>query len=266
MVPDFLLEQLLAGELPPGREKEVLQELEDEPGGRERLARLRDSSREILSRYPPEAVVPEIKSRLAPAVLLRSSRRCSWTTVPTLALAAAIVLFVLLPFMRKGPPENMPTVAPDGRETYPTRTKGEPRLIIHRRTPSGEEPLASGSSARPGDLIQIQYLAAEATHGVILSRDGRGEVILHFPSSTEHSTALSGGGVQPLPHAFELDDAPDFERFVFVTAGRNIDVRMVLAAAESLGPSPESNLRLPNDYRQHDFILKKPPSPQEEKP
>lgn len=266
MVPDFLLEQLLAGELSPGQEKEILRELDVEPGGRERLARLRASSHEILLRYPPEAVVPEIKSRLASAARLRPVRPHSWVTVSTLALAAAIVLFVLLPIMRKGPPENIPTVSPPGGETYPTRIKGEPRLIINRRTPGGEETLAPGSSARPGDLIQVQYLASGATHGVIFSRDGRGEVTLHFPSSTDRSTALSGGGVQSLPHAFELDDAPDFERFFFVTAGRNINVRAVLTAAESLGSSPEDDLGLPGDYRQYDFILKKLPPPQEEKP
>lgn len=64
----------------------------------------------------------------------------------------------------------------------------------------------------------MSYVAAGRAHGVIVSIDGRGQVTLHFPADAGAPTALESGRAVPLSHSYELDDAPLFERFMFVTA------------------------------------------------
>jgi len=252
VVPDFLLEQLILGELPPEKETDVLRDLEAEPGGTDRLARLRASNQEILGTYSPERAMAEINRRLA---LSRSEPRSRparsrvWVLAPTLAAAAVILFFVVFPFER-GPGVDLQT----------TRVKGSPGLIIYRKVPQGVEELSNGSRVRPGDVLQVGYLAAGVSDGVIISVDGRGAVTLHFPVSPVDPTALGEAGAQSLPRAYELDDASDFERFFFVTSNRPIKVETVLAAARALGAEVKTPLVLPDGLRQVDFLLSKPSS------
>jgi hypothetical protein len=257
VVPDFLLEQLILSELPPEKEADVLRDLEAEPGGMDRLARLRASNQEILGTYLPERATTEINRRLA---LTRSEPRSQparsriWVLAPALAAAAAILFWVILP-LERGPGVDLQT----------TRVKGNPGLVIYRKVPQGVEELGNGSRVRPGDVLQVGYQAAGATHGVIISVDGRGAVTLHFPASPADPTALAEAGAQSLPHAYELDDAPDFERFFFVTSDHPIGVETVLAAGRTLGSDETNSLVLPAGLRQTSFLVKKPSS-REEKP
>ena len=69
-----------------------------------------------------------------------------------------------------------------------------------------------------GDTLQIRYVAAGKRFGVIASIDARGTVTLHLPETPGPAAALQRDGERTLPHAFELDDSPGFERFIFVTS------------------------------------------------
>jgi hypothetical protein len=254
IVPDFFLEQLILGELPPEKEAEVLRDLEAEPGGRDRLNRLRASDREILATHPPEKITAEINRRLdltRSKIQRRPARTRAWVLAPALAAAAAILFLVILP-LERGPELNQQT----------TRVKGGPGLAIYRKAPPGVEELGPGARVRPGDVLQVSYRAAGAADGVIISVDGRGAVTLHFPASTADSTALKDGAAQALPRAYELDDAPDFERFFFVTSDRPIKVETVLDAGRALGAEGKNPLVLPEDLSQVDFLLSKPSSPE----
>ncbi|MCA9665381.1 MAG: hypothetical protein KC503_07325, partial [Myxococcales bacterium] len=110
-------------------------------------------------------------------------------------------------------------------------TEGErPALRLYRRRTAGEpERLRDGTTTRAGDVVQLVYRAGRARHGAIISHDGRGHVTLHYPARREASTHLARGMAQPLPYAFELDDAPRFERFLFVVADAPLDVGALLA-------------------------------------
>ena len=100
------------------------------------------------------------------------------------------------------------------------RLKGlEPHLAIFRKTDKGSEPLHPGEKARPGQLLRIGYQAAGFPYGAILSVDGNGNVTLHWPASGELSGRLESGEAL-LPSSFELDAAPDYERFYFVVSKR----------------------------------------------
>ncbi|MEM7153128.1 MAG: ActD-like protein [Myxococcota bacterium] len=153
----------------------------------------------------------------------------------------------------------------DEDRTDPVRIKGlAPHLVIHRQRDGTIEELSEGAVAHAGDLVQISYVAAGNQHGVVLSIDGRGEVTLHHPSGPQASTRLVRTGLHALDHAYELDDAQSYERFVFITSGHDpIDVPAALDAAQRVttrGPDARhSPLPLPRRWQQRSVTLEKRP-------
>jgi hypothetical protein len=121
------------------------------------------------------------------------------------------------------------------------RSKGlSQQLIVHRRTSAGAERVAPGGVARPGDLVQLGYIAAGSRFGVIVSLDGRGGITRHFPPDGASAAALTTGREVLLPESFRLDEAPRFERFIFVTGNRPFEVARVLEATRALATRPDA--------------------------
>lgn len=147
----------------------------------------------------------------------------------------------------------------------PVRIKGlVPQLHLHRQRDGGIEQLHDGSMAREGDLIQISYMAAGNHYGVVVSLDGSGVVTLHHPERPEIRATLVAHGEHALDHAYELDDAEPYERFVFVTSGDEpLQPSVVLAAARSLArrgdAARDSSLPLPERWQQSSITLQKRP-------
>jgi hypothetical protein len=230
--PQYLVELAAAGELGPHRSRAVLEQAARERGGAELLAALRSDDAATLARLPPERVGAEV-ARRSPR-----RRRRRWLLVPVLAAAGAAASLVLV----QGAARHRPTPEEDG-----TRVKGRaaPHLLVHRRTTSGAEVVAPGAPARPGDLLQLGYVAAPG-FGVIVSIDGRGGVTRHWPAEGDEAGALTSGREVLLPESFRLDDAPSFERFILVTADRPFEVAPVLDAARVLAVRPDAReVRLP---------------------
>lgn len=155
---------------------------------------------------------------------------------------------------------------PDRIDDDPVRIKGlRPHLRLHRRGPAGIiEELRDGDVARAGDLVQISYVAAGNRNGVVVSLDGRGHVTLHHPARPDDPPTLEARGEHALDHAYELDDAQAFERFVLVTAGDEpLSPAVVVAAARELAPSGSaarhSPLPVPARWRQSSILLQKRP-------
>ncbi len=138
----------------------------------------------------------------------------------------------------------------------------EPRLEIDCQDTGRLQP---GAVVAPGDVVQVSYVAAGHRYGVVVSVDGRGSVTLHHPPRLEDVPKVRARGENPLSHAFELDDAPGFERFFFVTAsGEPPDPGVVLEAAHRLArgglvAARSEPLPLPNDLAQTSFLLRKAP-------
>lgn len=222
-VPDLLVERLARGELPPERAADVRARLASEPGGLARLDALAASDAAIKAALPPDRVAREVRARVAQADagLDRSAR---WWVVAPLVVAAVAALLVVVP--PAGPGHDAPGV----------RLKGhEPALLLYRKRGAETALLGAAERARPGDLLQLTYVAGGASHGVILSVDGRGAVTLHFPAEVSASTALDGAGEVPLAHAYELDDAPAHETFLFLASDAPIDVSTALVEARGEG-------------------------------
>jgi hypothetical protein len=170
--------------------------------------------------------------------------------------AAAVLLSVSLFLVRDRLLAGQDTVRLKGLATV---------LSAWRKTGNGAERLADGAAARAGDVIQLSYLSAGARYGVIFSIDGRGVVTFHLPEGWEggptRSPALDGSGEVTLASAYELDDAPSFERFFLVYGDAPFEVSDAAGPARRLAARPDAALRgrlgLPRTLRQASFLLVK---------
>ncbi|WP_223639906.1 DUF4384 domain-containing protein [Corallococcus sp. EGB] len=265
--PDWLLERIALGELPPDELAAARDRLSREPDGPARLAALEADSRATLEALPPDRVAREVKARFARATppAEAPASRPSWRFLPALVPVLAAAAFVVL--VRPGASQQQEAHDPWAATSSPgvlepTRSKGlQPRLDVHRQVATRTERLTDGARAQAGDVVQLSYTAAGHAHGVILSVDGRGTVTPHLPSQGDTSAPLERSGAHVLPRAYELDDAPGFERFFLVTADAPFELEGVMAAARVLAASPEARtapLTLPAGLDQTSFLLEKP--------
>jgi hypothetical protein len=243
-LPDIVLERYRLNELPPAEHSRLSDRLRRDEALRLRLESLDQSDLEIRRDYQPELFIRRIQERLA----ARPVRGLfpSWA-IPAMLVAATLILVVVLP--RIGPGDG------DG-----DRIKGLlPGLAVYRKTDTGSETLADGAIAHSGDVIRLGYRAAGKPFGVILSIDGRGAVTQHLPPDGEQAASLRNEPTVLLDQAYELDDAPRWERFYFVTGETSFSVQPVMDAARRAASNPRSQpaLELPRGLEQSVFLLQK---------
>ncbi len=252
LVAELLVERLAKGELSVDEATRVRAALGEDADARLQAIAADDAA--TLERMPPERVARIVRARLAASDSARSSVPRWWIPMTAFAAASLAVWCAVRPSPHGG--ELLPDggageggmlVDPSGDVV---RIKGDPAFTIDRLAGAGIERLDDGARVRAGDRLQLQYRAGDRSHGAIVSIDGAGTATLHFPSTVHGSTRLRAGGLIALDHSYELDDAPSFERFFFVTtdASTTLDVAMVLAAAKTLAASndPEhGTLELP---------------------
>jgi hypothetical protein len=259
-IPDLLLERYRLGELPEAETRQLRERLDADPDLKARLDALESSDREIRHRYPPGWLAEAVRARASarrPAPARRPWRQ-RWLSPAALA-AAAVLALVLAPQLTSPPDAVSPGTPAPGEEPV-HRVKGaEARLLLFRRTPEGSEPLSDGDSARAGDVIRLGYRTAGRFYGVIVSIDGRGAITRHLPLGDGRAARLRSGESVLLGQAYELDDAPRFERFYLVTSSAPFEVESVLEALrnEADPASSDASLRLPPHLSQASFLLLK---------
>jgi hypothetical protein len=220
-VPDWLLERLAAGEL-PATQTRALRERLVAAGQQDRLDALASSNAEILTAHPAEQVMAEVRRRAGRIPFF-------WRSVWALSFAAVGAAAIALLFMRAPaePPQSKLLLGEPAQETI--TSKGlQPSLGLYRKTTAGVERLGPSAHVRPGDVVQVRYIAAGKRYGVVASCDARGAVTLHLPETPGQAVALAKDGERALAHAYELDSSPGFERFVFVTADVPFDTELVV--------------------------------------
>lgn len=257
-IPDLLLERYAQDELPAGARADIERQLAEDLDAQARLAEIRRTNQEILAAYPPDTVVPNIERRVRRQAIERKEKaRRGWSIfVPALGvIAVAAAVFIMV-----RPPQTMPG-GEVGSGLEPTRLKGQkPSLLVYPKPANGEPPraLKDGAAVRAHAVLQIAYVGAGKPHGVVLSIDGRGQATLHHPSAENGASRIETGQV-PLPSAYELDDAPLFERFFFVTSAAPIDVAAVMNAARQLAADKAqaraAKLVLPSGLEQTSLLL-----------
>ncbi len=240
---------------------------DQEPGARARTearlalaerARLQSDDQALRERLlracPPDQFAARVRARVASEPTAGRHAQADTTArtergpvrgarIPAWSFAVAGALVACLLVLRGSRREGaLPTRAPASE-----RSKGlELELRVYRKRGGTIERLQDGSEAQPRDVVQLGYVRAEFGFGVLLSIDGRGAVTLHQPRGSSGSTALSGPpGEQLLDEAYELDDAPAFERFVLVASARPLSAEAVMRAARQLAANPERARREP---------------------
>jgi hypothetical protein len=126
---------------------------------------------------------------------------------------------------------------------------------LYRKIAAGVERLGAAARVRPGDIVQVRYIAAGRSYGVVASCDADGAVTLHLPEAPGQAVALVKDGERALAHAYEFDNSPGFERFVFVTAevpfATDLVVRILKQGAAL--PNPSLAGRSPCKRKRHEF-------------
>jgi hypothetical protein len=249
-MPEQLLERYRLDEMDPRERRAFEHRLAGDPAAQKRLTVLDAEDAAILRKYPPHLIAVQVGERRADA----AERRQVFPRRPVFALAGTLlgVCLVMLGVLSGG----------DGAGYDDSvRIKGDPQLIVYRRQADRPELLADGAAVEPHEELQIGYRAAGKGYGMIVSIDGSGATTLHYPPDPAAGTALLALERVLLPYAFQLDDAPYFERFFFITAERPLDVAQVMGAAERLAARGQSGLgselELPDGYAQRSLVLKK---------
>ena len=254
-IPDITLERYRLNELPPEATARLVRHLQRNPGLLQRLDALRASDAEIQASGQLELLAARLRSRLAEQDTIAPRDRGRPLSLWLVPAVAAIVVVLLL-----APPRSS-TVPADGE-----RIKGlEPSLSLFRRVDGKSETLADGAVARTGDLIRVGYHAAGHAYGVIVSIDGRRHVTLHLPRAGDRALPLGRDATVLLDHSYELDDAPRWERFYFVTGKEPFLVSAVVAPAERAAlvsrDDKPATLALPAGLTQSVFSLQKESQP-----
>ncbi len=246
-ISDYQLERYLLREGTDDELAALDRRLADDPELAQRLAALERSNEELHQRYPPEWMRGQIELKLKRAQGRRVQRTWSgyrlWA-VPAVALILAVVA--------------VPTLFDDQEtsEAPATRIKGseqEPRLLVFRKLASGVERLQDETLARSGDLVQLAYRSGGLQYGAILSVDGRGTVTQHLPTTGTRAVPLAAQDTLDL--AYELDDAPRWERFYLVAADRRFGLAAIKAKLA------DDDVALGDDVRLFRFTVKKPSQP-----
>jgi len=261
-IPAWKLERFLLGELPEREMSAIRRQARDCPEIARAIEALRQSDADLRRRLPSEEFVPRIEARLTqeqardgrPEELRRTPKwkRLLWASP---LLAAATILAVVI--FREDP-----TTRPKGSGAVVATT---PQILIYRKAGPSVETLKNGDRVASGDLLQIAYIPAGRSFGMIASVDGRGMVNLHFPDAPTSSAKLRPGSLVRLENSYELDDAPGYECFYFITSRAEFDVRGVLdrlaASARRTAYTPGMRLDLPPGLGQFIIFLKKGPRP-----
>lgn len=258
----LLLERYLCGEVTDKEKALVENECRIDETLRTTLEEMRRSNGDITQRYSPDTVASEIALKIHREDVRENIRRNENASIgnnrfrplPILSYGLLAVVLLIVPF-------SIRQLHREGE-----RIKGiKPSLIVYRDEGRNYQKLSDSTLVSPGDRLQIGYNAAGMKYGIILSVDGNGVLSLHYPEDTTTRTSgvlLEQGGEQLLNTSFELDSAPHFERFYFLTSQDSLNVSEIIARCEeyfSNGTETSGTVigTLPTDVTQSNITLNK---------
>lgn len=268
---DLELEQYLLGEMDDATRRIFTVSLQQDSGLKIRLEKIKQSDADILSQYSPEYMSGQILAKQSKNEI--SKFRLSLVLKPLavkpgpaftrLSYALPLLLVAGFAFMFSFQQDSdLMGLQGDGLQIaeIPVERKkgGEATLRIIRKTDKGQELISKGDSAVEGDLIQIQYIAAGNIYGLIFSVDGAGAVTPHLLDG-KRAVKLEQGAAISLNHAYELDDAPSFERFFLVTKETSFhweDLK-IESQIDAIQHSPDYQIMLDPGFHVTDFNLHK---------
>jgi hypothetical protein len=201
---------------------------------REECAAIEKSNEDILSEYDADAMREAVMRKMDARKFAgskpkagRAARTIAFRSSVAVGAAAACFAFAFFVTSPKGdllPGSGAQGLFSSGAKNdagvlaSAERAKGDgAHLFAYLKDENKAIKLDSGAKVKEGDVLQLSYVSGGAQYGAILSIDGKGTVSFHYPESGGTSAKLLDGGEIPLDFAYQLDDAPDFERFFFIT-------------------------------------------------
>lgn len=188
------------------------------------LDEIQKSNIEILNQYKVEDMRAAVEAKLNHKADINKPRKFRIFNYISYAAAAAVLLAVIIPLnMQGGNKTAKPTERTKG--VYTAASQQEIKLSLYRQNGSQISKIQTGAHAEEGDVIQITYQAGKENYGIIFSVDGNGNITRHFPENSWTAGQLKHGSEEiPLDFSYELDDAPEFEYFVFVTSEKEFNL------------------------------------------
>jgi len=224
---DVKFEQVNCGEKP----KQDLYNEYDSTLVDSKLRELKNSDEEILAAYSVEKMREAVNKKLdnksesgfelvsAPAKKIKKT-----TLIRTFSFAAAAVLVAAFCVPQLTSRSKINQTVPVSDSTVRTKGNSKPSLQVYLQNGSEIVRMKDGDIAGQGSILQLSYQAGKDHYGMIFSVDGNGTVTQHFPVSGSRAGELTENKEVPLDFAYELDDAPDFERFYFVTSKKPFEL------------------------------------------
>jgi anti-sigma-K factor RskA len=284
-IPDIKLEQFVLGELPANEAQQIEMRLQNDQILTARIQQIHTSNQELLQKYPFTQLLQKNPSIKNNATAKNTLAKAAGESIPNTEnnipmvkwdkywrIAAALLVFLL--------PIGMLVL--DTNQEYEheyARSKGASDIAIVVYKASGDSALLlePGELVKQGDKLQIKYLPKGKKYGFIFSVDGSGVLTRHLPLQGNMPAVLEEEPVVTLDYAYELDDAPLFERFYFVASDSVFMVNDITKAAarafhdstdssadtiadDSADDSADNNAKLPIDdekIQQFIFTLQK---------
>ncbi len=222
-VSDWTLERLVLGELPAAQVERLRTLAAIDVSLQARIDALIADNLRTLTAMPPAETAAAIArrrhlSKVTRVAAARSSQRRwhGWAVIGTPALLAAGITGL---WMRSAPVAEEATWAGNGAGSeLAERAKGGPSapqsLTVFRKRGQQLERLSDGVTAQAGDLLQVAVRSETVQRCAVVSVDGDGTVTRHLPEEGETPLTVNPGESPQSAHAYELDDAPRYERFV----------------------------------------------------
>jgi len=211
MIPQLLLEEILSGE----KQAKDYYEKYGKDNLEAALSELKTSNEQILTEYPADKMEQNFVKK---AVFAKNRKtKYMWIMAAAAVFAAALVLPVAV--------ENSKSLEPQTGIRIKGSEAGHHQLHLYKKAGNSAVILKNGDMAKENDSVQIAYVPGTYNYGVIFSFDGNGNVTKHFPEYTWEAGKLSKTGEEVLlPFSYVLDDAPEYECFVFVASNEEFDM------------------------------------------
>lgn len=236
-VSDYTIEKYILNEM-TDEQKSIMEKHKNDEDVKKRILLIKASNAEILKKYPNGHI--EIAKKLNK----ENDTKGKVSKIFLPAAIAALFLIFLIPAILT----QKKNIVPKGA----VRIKGdeinrESYFSVYKKTGNKSKRLESGMILSKGDVIQLSYTSGGKKYGVLFSIDGRGILTLHFPYSVNDEAVLENGKNILLKEAYELDDAPNYEKFFFILSDKNIIVKEILNKAEALKKNPDNAKKTARD-------------------
>jgi len=258
-IPDLYLEKYVQGALSSEEVERIVKLAENDKKLKQRIREIQLSNAEFRNSSLYVKALENIDKKVKENSSHNKRFMPLWQYAGT-SLFVCIFIFTFLPS------ESL-LIKNNAKEEYSAlgsevRLKGMlPELSIYRKKNNYAEKIANHQFVSNHDVLQLRYQGAGYQFGVIFSIDGRGQVTLHFPIHEEESTRIQSEGSVALPYAYELDDAPGFERFFLLASYSSLNVDEILKKGKVLANSElaatNEKITMPAEVYQTSVLLAK---------